>query len=181
MISSASAQIPITPADTDEITALTGEEIEAIPLSGKKAVPFDQDATMIGSKDAIERSRKRSVDEWDRSPTQSVPGSGRMDQGDRKTAVGGPPVTSAAPSVTQQRAAPASMPPPRAQHKSPSIIPHDDSIKTSQAIRVVVWRDANGVHVAPEGTVVSAIKIDAMLVALEPTADLTAWLSRKDR
>jgi hypothetical protein len=44
-----------------------------------------------------------------------------------------------------------------------------------------VWRDANGVHVAPEGTVVSAIKIDAMLVALEPTADLTAWLSRKER
>jgi hypothetical protein len=53
---------------------------------------------------------------------------------------------------------------------------HDPGIKTSQAVRVVVWRDANGVHVAPAGTVVSAITVDAMLVALEPGADLTAWL-----
>ena len=48
---------------------------------------------------------------------------------------------------------------------------------TSQAVRVVVWRDANGVHVAPAGTVVSAITVEAVLVALEPHADLTAWLS----
>ncbi|HVH45296.1 MAG TPA: hypothetical protein VM925_23245 [Labilithrix sp.] len=47
---------------------------------------------------------------------------------------------------------------------------------TSQAVRVVVWRDANGVHVAPAGTTVSAITVDAVLVALEPNADLTAWL-----
>lgn len=164
----------LRPSDTDEIAALAADD--AIPLSGKKNVPFDQDATMIGSRDAIERGRKRSADDWDKSPTQNaMPGDGAIDGGDRKTTVG-----VVAPSVTQQRAAPASMP-PRAPRASPSIIPHDDSIKTSQAIRVVVWRDANGVHVAPEGTVVSAIKIDAMLVALEPTADLTAWLSRKDR
>lgn len=179
----------ISPSDTDEIAALSSDD--AIPLTGgtiprgdaqtSKNVPFDSDATMIGSRDAIEKGRKssRSAEEWDASPTQNIPGDIPMEEGDRKTTVGSPPQI-VAPSVTQQRAAPASMP-PRPQRATPSIIPHDDSIKTSQAIRVVVWRDANGVHVAPEGTVVSAIKIDAMLVALEPTADLTAWLSRKDR
>jgi hypothetical protein len=57
---------------------------------------------------------------------------------------------------------------------------HDPAIQTSQAVRVVVWRDANGVHVAPAGTVISAITVDAVLVALEPNADLTAWLSARD-
>ncbi|HVJ92350.1 MAG TPA: hypothetical protein VM580_21265 [Labilithrix sp.] len=57
---------------------------------------------------------------------------------------------------------------------------HEPAIQTSQAVRVVVWRDANGVHVAPSGTVVSAITVDAILVALEPNADLTAWLSAPD-
>lgn len=59
--------------------------------------------------------------------------------------------------------------------------PHDPGITTSQAVRVVVWRDGGGVHVAPAGTVVSAITVDAVLVALEPHADLTAWLSAKTR
>jgi hypothetical protein len=58
--------------------------------------------------------------------------------------------------------------------------PHDPGIVTSQAVRVVVWRDPNGVHVAPAGTVVSSITVDAVLVALEPNADLTAWLSAGD-
>lgn len=58
---------------------------------------------------------------------------------------------------------------------------HDPEIRTSQAVRVVVWRDSNGVHVAPAGTVVSAITVDAVLVALEPNADLTAWLSIRQR
>ena len=55
------------------------------------------------------------------------------------------------------------------------------NVPTTQAVRVVVWRDANGVHVAPAGTVVSAITVDAVLVALEPSADLTAWLTQKGR
>lgn len=58
---------------------------------------------------------------------------------------------------------------------------HDPKITTSQAVRVVVWRDGTGVHVAPAGTVVSAITVDAVLVALEPNADLTAWLTQRGR
>ncbi len=52
-------------------------------------------------------------------------------------------------------------------------------VPTSQAMRVVVWRSVDGVHVAPAGTRVSAITIDAMLVAIDPSADLAAWLSKK--
>jgi hypothetical protein len=52
-------------------------------------------------------------------------------------------------------------------------------IRTSQAVRVVVWRGPDGVHVAPHGTTVTAISVDAMLVALDPSADLSAWLASK--
>jgi len=52
-------------------------------------------------------------------------------------------------------------------------------LKTSQAVRVVLWRDGSGVHIAPHGTVVSAITIDAMVVAIHPDADLASWLSKK--
>ncbi|HEX7664145.1 MAG TPA: hypothetical protein VF407_06540, partial [Polyangiaceae bacterium] len=51
--------------------------------------------------------------------------------------------------------------------------------RPSQAVRVIVWRGPDGVHVAPYGTTVSAISVDAMLVALDPSADLSAWLSNK--
>ena len=88
-----------------------------------------------------------------------------MDQGDRKTAMSVPiPVLAAAPPA-----------------RAPASTVHDPEIQTSQAVRVVVWRDGSGVHVAPAGTVVSSITIDAVLVVLEPSADLTAWLSQRER
>jgi hypothetical protein len=64
--------------------------------------------------------------------------------------------------------------------RPPSATQHDPEIVTTQAVRVVVWRDASGVHVAPAGTVVTAITVDAVLVALDGAADLTAWLSQRD-
>jgi hypothetical protein len=110
--------------------------------------------------------REKSADEWDSSPTQNLAGGDFVpSEGDRKT------------SITTVAQRPAAVEHPRA----PSVAPHDPGIQTTQAVRVVVWRDANGVHVAPAGTVVSAIKIDAVLVALEPNADLTAWLTQRDR
>jgi hypothetical protein len=57
--------------------------------------------------------------------------------------------------------------------------PKTGDVRPTQAVRVVVWRAADGVHVAPHGTMVSAISVDAMLVALDPTADLFAWLKGK--
>ncbi len=55
------------------------------------------------------------------------------------------------------------------------------ALVTTQAVRVILWKDAHGVHVAPAGTLVSAITVDAMLVALDPAADLTAWLDSNHR
>jgi hypothetical protein len=55
----------------------------------------------------------------------------------------------------------------------------EPSLRPSQAMRVIVWRGPDGVHVAPHGTHVSAIAVDAFLVALDPSADLAAWLSKK--
>ncbi|MDP9036743.1 MAG: hypothetical protein M3O50_18235 [Myxococcota bacterium] len=55
----------------------------------------------------------------------------------------------------------------------------EPALQPAQALRVVVWRAADGVHVAPRGTHVTAIAVDAILVALDPSADLAAWLSGK--
>ena len=55
----------------------------------------------------------------------------------------------------------------------------DRSLRASQALRVVVWRGADGLHVAPRGTRVAAISVDAILVALDPLTDLAGWLADK--
>ncbi len=47
-----------------------------------------------------------------------------------------------------------------------------------QAVRVIVWKDASGVHVAPPGTMVSAITADAILLAVDSDTNLRAWLRK---
>jgi len=57
--------------------------------------------------------------------------------------------------------------------------PPEVPVRFSQAVHVVVWRDADGtLRIAPRGTEVSAVTIDALLVAPAPDVDLIAWLSR---
>ncbi|HEY1957873.1 MAG TPA: hypothetical protein VGH28_19770 [Polyangiaceae bacterium] len=57
--------------------------------------------------------------------------------------------------------------------------PPAPEVRFSQAVHVVVWRDADGtLRIAPRGTAVSAVTIDALLVAPAPDVDLIAWLSR---
>ncbi len=52
------------------------------------------------------------------------------------------------------------------------------SFRASQAVRVVVWRGGGGeLRIAPFGTRVSAVTIEALLVAPGPDVDLLAWLS----
>jgi hypothetical protein len=133
------------------------EEKPYDPMNVARAL--DSDATIVGTVDQI-KERARSTEEWDRSPTQNTTGEPMFEEPDdaaaRMTSVGAPPA-------------------PRA----PISTLHDPKIQTSQAIRVVVWRDAHGVHIAPAGTVVTALTIDAVLVSLEPSTDLTAWLSAR--
>ncbi len=139
----------------------------------KRRMRSDPEPTVVARLEDLQPHRERSAAEWDSSPTENLTG-GEMDQhmaaGDRQTAFAVP---------VQPPVAPAPLPLPAA--RPPQSTVHDPEIQTSQAVRVVVWRDANGVHVAPAGTVVSSITIDAVLVVLEEGADLTAWLSQRER
>jgi hypothetical protein len=100
-------------------------------------------------------SHAEEADQW---PTQSLTSASDDDLGgydENQTRIGTPAYT---PSGRRPVDAPA------------------DGLRASQAVRVIVWRGPDGVHVAPAGTKVSAITVDALLVALDPNADLTAWL-----
>lgn len=153
-----------TRADTKKSKRRSREniDVDGAPSSRRRSRP-DADSTIIGHvKDLTgDASAPPSTKPFD--TMLNGPASSR--DGDRMTALGAPPriehVKNGAPSS--------------------SVNQHDPEIRTSQAVRVVVWRDATGVHVAPAGTVVSAITVDAVLVALEPSADLTAWLSERTR
>lgn len=84
--------------------------------------------------------------------------------------------------MVKEMAAAQEPPPPPKPSRPPPPPAGDSAVRPSQAVHVIVWRDAAGVHVAPAGTVVSSITVDAMLVALDPNADLSAWLeARKPR
>ncbi len=62
--------------------------------------------------------------------------------------------------------------------KKRSSRPPAPEVRVSQAVHVVVWRDADGkLRIAPRGTAVSAVTIEALLVAPGPDVDLIAWLS----
>jgi hypothetical protein len=98
------------------------------------------------------------IDAW---PTQSL-GHGDLEQ-DELTRIGEPAYASGPAIFAAATAAKA----------------ESNDLHPSQAVRVIVWRSADGVHVAPHGTKVSAIGVEAMLVALDPAADLAAWLAKR--
>jgi hypothetical protein len=108
--------------------------------------------------------RTEDMDAW---PTQSLgPGDDLEDAPDEKTRIGVPAYEASAKMATEARSTPS--------------LEGEARPRCSQAVRVLVWRTADGVvHVAPHGTRVSAITVDAMLVAIDPDADLAAWLSGK--
>jgi hypothetical protein len=98
-----------------------------------------------------------TTEEWDAFPTQTMAGDD-LDEKAERTRIDGTRAAAFAES-------------PRVLAKPNAALP------TNQAVRVVIWQDVDGVHVAPQGTVVSAITADALLVALDPSTDLAAWLS----
>jgi hypothetical protein len=146
------------PAADSQPTIFTGEKATA-----KVVRPSDPDPTIVARFEDVQQHRDKSL-AWDGSTTKRGSEDAELPEGDRLTAfaMAAAPIVTAAPPV-----------------RPPQSTIHDPEIQTSQAVRVVVWRDASGVHVAPAGTVVSAITIDAVLVVLEEGADLTAWLSQR--
>jgi hypothetical protein len=109
-------------------------------------------------------SRTDDIDAW---PTQTHHPADDIDNEppDEKTRIGVPAYEASAKMVTEVQSTPQ--------------LSSEPSLRPAQAIRVVVWRTADGVRVAPQGTHVAAITIEAVLVALDPAADLAAWLSGK--
>ena len=100
-------------------------------------------------------------------PTQSLASHELADEPQEKTRIGVPAYEASAKMATVAAEAPS----------TPAL--EDTPLRPAQAIRVVVWRTSEGVRVAPQGTRVAAITVDALLVGLDPTADLVAWLSGK--
>lgn len=136
----------------------------ARPMSSGRelaAAPSDDAAPEIGERGAM-RPPASSATDWDALPTRArlealpAPPSRIVDDDDDSgTNPSQDPHGGAAPTPSR---------------------PGGPALVTSQAVRVVLWKDANGVHVAPQGTLVRAITVEAMLVALDPSADLGAWL-----
>jgi hypothetical protein len=112
------------------------------------------------------------TEEMDAWPTQSLLGDDLADPPDEKTRIGVPAYEASARLASEASAIVQPLTPPPVQ-------PAANPLRPSQAMRVVVWRAADGVHVAPQGTRVAAISVDAVLVALDPSADLATWLSGK--
>jgi hypothetical protein len=158
--------------------------------SGEKAIPSRRAST---TNEAKRRRSRPATDEITplpitaiAKPTETAPWPSqdlRDDDPDDElhTRIGTPAYTESAqkasappPAMPVQAAA---VPPPPETRRVPPIAAA--FMKTSQAVRVVVWRTADGVHVAPAGTTVNAISVEALLVALDPGADLAAWLGNK--
>jgi hypothetical protein len=115
--------------------------------------------------------RMLRTEDYDAWPTQRLVGDDLGDPPDEKTRIGVPAYEASArlaseTSVMQRTA-------------EPVLRTAEPALRPAQAVRVVVWRALDGVHIAPHGTRVSAISVDAVLVALDPSADLAAWLSGK--
>jgi len=125
------------------------------PASRPTPVPAPSDSGPIQTEDP---------EAW---PTQSLSGREVPDDYQEKTRIGVPAYEASAKMATVATDVPS----------TPTL--ELGPLRTSQAIRVIVWRTHEGVHVAPHGTRVAAITIDAMLVGLDPGADLVAWLTGK--
>ena len=129
-----------------------------------KALPGFGSATLVAA-------RVPSTEEMDGWPTQALEGDVSFEDS---------PKTTIGTRAYVERALTASAPPPAPSTRENRISAHPATpVKPSQAVRVVVWRGPDGVHIAPYGTTVSAISLDALLVALDPSADLSTWLTNK--
>lgn len=132
-----------------------------------------------------------SASDWDAVPTKTLSGADFPE-----ILAHPPPVAAAVAGPVAGVSPPQSQPPPssdprprgsgaieRPSSPPPSVRPDDrrPPLATSQALRLVLWKDANGVHVAPQGTRVSAITVDVMVVALDPSVDIRAWLDPTHR
>ena len=143
--------------DSNEMTPLGGPNprpLSADPPSERQTRPVDVNVP----------PESEHAGHWPTTP--ALLGDDLGEPPDEKTRIGVPAYAASAKLATESTEdtpAPPLNPPVHA--------PPDPLLRPSQAMRVVVWRAVDGVHVAPQGTRVAAISVDAVLVALDPSAD----------
>jgi hypothetical protein len=155
-----------------ELTPLPSRIIPPPPEDPSSDDPPSDRDTRPGNVPNIGKSTAPSA-ESDPWPAGALGGNDASEPPDEKTRIGVPAYEASAKLATETTSE--ESPPPVL-----SAAPHgpaDSLLRPSQAMRVVVWRAVDGVHVAPQGTRVAAISVDAVLVALDPGTDLAAWLS----
>lgn len=153
-------EVPLPSAQTVESPAVDGRRPKSTPDARRNKRRSRHDDTP----EPPRADRAGAAEDWDASPTASMSRE-ELDSMDIEPIVAAP--------------IPPPAPPPAPRAAMSTL--HDPELQTCQAIRVVIWQDATGVHIAPAGTIVSAITVEGMVVALDPNTDLTAWLSRRDR
>lgn len=57
-----------------------------------------------------------------------------------------------------------------------TLVPDPNAPQPTQALRVTLLRTADGIRIVPYGSKVQAMSLDAILVALDPSTDLAAWI-----
>jgi hypothetical protein len=161
---------PQAPADPEAVQEAAPE---MQPLPGEIPPPSSEPPSERDTR-PVDVNRPAQSGDTGLWPARVLLGDDLGEPPDEKTRIGVPAYTASAKLATESTEdTPA---PPLNPVVQP---PPDPMLRPSQAMRVVVWRAVDGVHVAPQGTRVAAISVDAVLVALDPAADLAAWLSGK--
>jgi hypothetical protein len=111
----------------------------------------------------MERTTTEEMDAWPTLMSSTDPFHDHEATHDEKTRIGAPAYVAEAKQASEP-------PPPRTEDGAYG--------RPQQAIRVVIWRSSDGLRVAPQGSTPPGMSIEALLVALDPAADLTEWLKR---
>jgi hypothetical protein len=169
----AAAARPVTPPSNGARPAPSATPPRAVAASPKPPrVEVSRVAPAMPVDEVTREVPPVRIDDMDQWPTASLTGD-ELSEFDEKTRIGTPAYTETARLASAGTAAPARV---ALEANTPKPAPVGP---TSQALRVVVYRTADGgVHVAPAGTRVQAIACEAMLVALDPGTDLAAFFAK---
>jgi len=158
---------PPTPAAKTTKAPAKGKADETGKRAARKSVTSEaQRARTSSTSDDTQPHEITSVRPPMKTPAAAVVGATEADAWPTETS---DPTTAENPKYGQERT----------RIGSPAYKPDKAKAVATQAVRVVIWRAPDGsLRVSPHGTSVSAVTMEAMLVAVEPDADLLAWLAQ---
>jgi hypothetical protein len=119
------------------------------PSPGVTKIPMDPDHERVTTPAPSPRQKTAPADDMDDWPTQAIKHDELAELSDERTRL-------------------------KAESEAPR-----RKAGVTQAMRVVMWKTADGVQVAPAGTKVKAPTMEALIVTLDPDVDLTTWLRKR--